>query len=153
MIVAEDPPRYSDETTEYCDGLNQVAAVILAAKKMLFVNGLRGLKSEVVTSILVILSNSHQEDARSRARLFAYYFASLRSTQAARTMYARVIYARAKLYEVRYPRYGTYFVPKTGFFRTVLQAAGLFGRRAETTGVPGLYFEVVEPVSPELRKY
>ena len=27
------------------------------------------------------------------------------------------------------------------------------GRRAETTGVPGLYFEVVEPVSPELRKY
>lgn len=54
MIVAEDPLRYSDETTEYCDGLNQVAAVILAAKKMRFVNGLRRLKSEADCSRVVV---------------------------------------------------------------------------------------------------
>ena len=46
VIFAEDARRVFVETSVHCDRLNQVAAVILSAKKMHFVNGLRGLKSE-----------------------------------------------------------------------------------------------------------
>ena len=46
MIDAEDARRLVVETSVYCDGLNQVAAVILAAKKMIFVGGLRELELE-----------------------------------------------------------------------------------------------------------
>ena len=46
MIFAEDARRVFVKTSVHCDGLKEVAAVILAAKKMHFVNGLRGLKSE-----------------------------------------------------------------------------------------------------------
>ena len=46
VTFAEDARRFVVETSMYCDGLNQVAAVILAAKKVIFVGGLRELELE-----------------------------------------------------------------------------------------------------------
>ena len=46
MIDAEDARRSHVDSHVHYDGINQVAAVILAAKKMRFVNGLRELKFE-----------------------------------------------------------------------------------------------------------
>ena len=54
MIVAKGPPRLCDETTEYFDGTNQRATIPLAAKKMLFVNGLRELKLETKCSRVIV---------------------------------------------------------------------------------------------------
>ncbi len=53
MIDAEDARRLVVETSVYCDGLNQVAAVILAAKKVILVGGLRELELEADCSGVV----------------------------------------------------------------------------------------------------
>ena len=45
VTFAEDARRFVVETSMYCDGLNQVVtAVIIAAKKVIFVGGLRELE-------------------------------------------------------------------------------------------------------------
>ena len=46
VIFAEDARRVFVKTSVHCDGLKQVAAVILAAKKVIFVGGLRELELE-----------------------------------------------------------------------------------------------------------
>ena len=53
VTFAEDARRFVVETYMYCDGLNQVAAVILAAKKVIFVGGLRELELEADCSGVV----------------------------------------------------------------------------------------------------
>ena len=58
VTFAEDARRFVVETSMYCDGLNQVAAVILAAKKVIFVGGLRELELEADCSGVVCIEST-----------------------------------------------------------------------------------------------